>query len=310
MINFFNFFENFLDTDRVSDDNLRKFVESHIQRLIANNGGGEFTAILTDTTNKYTSYFGSMSSEDIAFAVQQSLTATVDNMIEDFKDDVSGHKNLIAFHFPEDTPTYQEFFPLGLTEYRNATKANVELLMARMKSACTAHQAVLGPAIVVVFSGYATNYPLARNAQILKVGEVAAGKTGTATTRDDVETQVIANMHFIGFTFPGNVTECMKFFDQSIIRPSQSSASDGIGRAAGIITDSVSGTPIDNAVVDFTDVEVNSRQSHDGGIYRTTNVPIGMRHIKVVHPGHAIFEADVNIVDEGDTPLNISLNPE
>jgi hypothetical protein len=309
MIDLNYFYSNFLDTKNLSDDSIRKFVENHIQRLIANNGSGTFTIILTDTTNKYTLYFGKMSSEDIAFAVQQSLTATVNNIIRDFKADASKQQKLISFHFPEDTPTYQEFYPHGVTEYSNATKANVELLMARMVSACTAHQAVLGPAIVALFTGYQTNYPLARNAQILKIGEVSDDKTETATTRDDVETQLIANMHFIGFTFPGNVTECMKFFDQSIIRPSQSSATDGIGRAAGTIMDSVSGLPVNGAVVDFTDVQVNSRQSHDGGLYRTTNVPIGTHHLKVVHSGHQVFETDISIVDEGDTPLNISLIP-
>jgi len=310
MINFFNFFENIFDTDRISDDNLRKFCEDHIGRLTQNNSGGEFTIILTDITNKYTLYFGKMSNEDIAFAVQQSLTATVDNLIESFKDEASKQEKLISYHFAETTPAYQEFYPQGVTEYRNATKANVELLMARMVSACTAHQAVLGPAIVTLFTGFKTNFPLARNAQILKISEVTSDKTLTATTRNDIETQLIGNLHFIGFTFPGNPTRCMDFVDQSIIRASQSSASDGIGRAAGIITNETTGIPIGDVVVDYVGLFTPSKKSKPDGNYKAANAPVGAQHVRFSKPGFIAIEVPIILDDAGDTALDISLRPE
>lgn len=310
MINLFTIFENIFRSDRVSDDNLKKFSQDHIQRLTANNGGGLFTTLLAEIVAAYTGYFGNITEKDLAFAIQQSLTLTTNNLIQTFKDTVSQKEGIIRGTYGKDSPTYQEFFPFGLSEYHQATKANVETLMIRMVSSATAHEVDLGVPFKILFKGIKDNYIAARAAQLAKIGEVSTERTQTHSTREMVEVQLCKNMHFIGFTFPANPDRCMDFFDQSIIRPSQSSASDGIGRAAGTIVDSVSGLPVPNAIVDYTDVDVNSRRSLADGQYRSSNVPIGMHHLKVVHPGHLPFEADINIVDEGDTPLNITLSPE
>jgi hypothetical protein len=287
----------------------KKFTQDHIQRITANNGGGLFTTLLNETVTAYTAYFGNITEEDLAFAVQQSLTMSADNLIKTFKDTTSQKEGIIKATYGKGSPTYQEFFPLGLTEYSNATKANVETLMTRMVSAITVHVADLGLPLKNLFADIKSNYITARNLQLAKIGEVSSEKTQVRSTRDVIEVQLCKNLHFIGYTYPGNADRCMDFFDQSIIRPSQSSDSDGIGRAAGTIIDSVSGLPVVNAVIDYTDVAVSSKKSKELGAYKSANVPVGSHHIKVTHPGHQPFEADINIVDEGDTPLNISLIP-
>jgi hypothetical protein len=310
MINLFSLYQNLFGTKEISDDNLKKFVQDHLQRMVANNGGGVFTDRITETTLAYTGYFGNITDKDTALAMQQALTLTADTIIAGFKSSVSQKEGLVRSTYGKDSPTYQEFFPHGVTEYTHATKANIETLMNRMATGATAHVADLGVPFKTLFADYKTNYTTARNAQLAQMGHVSTERTETHATRDVIEMQLCKNLHFIGFTFPADADRCMDFFDQSIIRPSQSSDSDGIGRAAGIISDGVSGLPIYNAVVDYTDVAVNSRKSQVDGAYRSANVPVGTHHIKVVHPGHTPFEADINIVDEGDTPLNISLIPE
>jgi hypothetical protein len=309
MINLYSVFQNFFDTKEISDDNLKKFTQDHIQRMTANNGGGTFTALITETTNVYLGYFGNITDTDTALAMQQALTLTVDTIMHNFKASASQKEGLVRSTYGKDSPTYQEFYPHGITEYSNATKANIETLMNRMVVAATAHEVDLGAPFKTLFANYQTNYTTARNAQLGKMAQVSTERTEIHATRDIVEIQLCKNLHFVGYTFPGDPDRCMDFFDQSIIRPSQSSDSDGIGRAAGMIKDGVSGLPIINAVIDFTDVEVSSKKSKELGAYKSANVAIGMHHIKVVHPGHQDFETDINIVDEGDTPLDITLNP-
>ena len=218
MIRLETFFKNHFDTDKISDDNLRKFSEVHLQRLAAKNTGGEFTQTITDTTDAYNLYFGKINDEDTKFAVQQGLTIAVNNAITNFKAAVSRRAGLVLSAFGKESPQYQEFFPLGLTEYSGATMQNVETLMNRMVTSSTKYSAQLTPAVSTEFQGFLTTYTTARAAQLLKIGEVTDAKSSTNQNRDVVEVQLMKNVLSIASMFVGKVNECVDFFDQSFIR--------------------------------------------------------------------------------------------
>ena len=118
MINLETIFKNHFNTDRISDDNIQKFAEINLQRMSANNGGGEFTQMIADTTAAYTGYFGAITDEDTKFAVQQGLTIAMNNAMKGFQDWISKkavHQVIAAFG--EDSPEYQEFFPLAMASF-------------------------------------------------------------------------------------------------------------------------------------------------------------------------------------------------
>ncbi len=302
-----SWYANPFDSKNISDDNLKKFCQKHLALTVARNGGGTFTTMLSDTTNAYTNYFGAIDDEDVKLAVQQSLTMSSDNLIATFKSEVSKRSGTIKGLYGETSPTWQEFFPHGLTEYAAATKGAIDTLMNRMAVACTAHVADLGAPFVAVFTGIKSNYATARTSQLNKIGEVTNAKTTTSGNRNGLEIQLLKNMFTVGEAFPGDVNACIGFFDQSIVRASQSSASDGIGRARGIIKSG--GIAIKDAVFDYPLESVASRKSKNDGGYLSANVNIGLRHFKVSHPLYKDFEGDINIVDEGDTDLDITLDP-
>ena len=216
------FFKNHFNTNKISDDNLRKFAEIHLQRLAAKNGGGEFTTMIIDTTTAYTNYFGSITDEDTKFAVQQGLTIAVNNAVENFKKAVSQKEGIVRGNFGKDSPEYQEFFPLGVTEYSKATLQNVEMLMNRFVTAANKFAVQLGVALETEFQGYLTAFTTARTSQLLKLGEVADSKTDTSFKRDDVEIELMKNVHLIGAMYVGDINTCMDFFDQSFVRDSSS----------------------------------------------------------------------------------------
>jgi hypothetical protein len=214
-------FKNHFNTNKISDDKLRKFAEVHLQRLSANNGTAQFTTMITATTAAYNSYFGSITNEDTKFAIQQGLTIAMNNVVENFKKFVSQKEGIVRGNFNKETPEYQEFFPLGLTEYSNATLANIETLISRFVGAAERHNAVLGAALQSDAENYLTDFQNARTAQLNKIGEVQAQKSETSTTRDGIENELMKNVHLIASMFIGNVDRCMDFFDQSFIRDTE-----------------------------------------------------------------------------------------
>ena len=222
MINLTTFFKNHFDTKEISDDNMKKFTEVHLQRLVANNTGGEFTTMVTDTTTAYTDYYGSMTDEDTKFAIQQGLTITMNNAVEAFKKAVSQKEGLVRGNFGKDSHEYQEFFPLGVTEYTKATLANIEMLMDRFIAAANNYVGTLGIPFLTEFQDYKNIYQSARDSQLQKIGEVAESKTDTSVKRDSLENELMKNVHLIASMFIGDVNRCMDFFDQSFIRDSSS----------------------------------------------------------------------------------------
>ena len=214
-------FKNHFDTKEISDDKLRKFAEVHLQRLSANNGTAQFTTMITATTAAYTAYFGSITNEDTKFAIQQGLTITMRNVVDNFKKFVSQKEGIIRGNFGKESAEYQEFFPLGVDEYWQGNLQNIETLITRFVGAAERHNAALGAALQSDAENYLTDFKNARTAQLNKIGEVQAQKSETSTTRDVIENELMKNVHLIASMFIGDVDRCMDFFDQSIIRGSE-----------------------------------------------------------------------------------------
>lgn len=218
MLNLNILFKNHFSNRLISDNSIRKFAEVHLQRLSANNGGGEFTQIITDTQNVFDSYFGSMSDEDQNYAIQQGLTISVTKVLKEFKLFISSSEGLVRAQFGKKSAEYQEFFPNRMKEYWHLNLANAEKVMERFYNVAGKHSNVFGDSISNLAQTLLTEFTEARSNQLKKKGEVSEKKTTTRERRKNLELQLIRNLHYIGYLYPGNVNRCNDYFDQSFLR--------------------------------------------------------------------------------------------
>ncbi len=218
MLNLQTFFKNPFDTSEISDDNLRKFGEDHLNRTIANNTGGIYTSIITPTTPLVTAFGSAIDAENLKAGIQKGGTLTVDNIIEEFKKKVSRREGAVRSAFGDDAPQYLEFFPQGLTEYSNATKANVVTLMTRMKDRTDFYRAELGEPIAAEFSEILERYSSERTKQLQNFGSVEALRTATSTARAALVAELGLNLLFIAGKNLGFPARLDDFMDQSIVR--------------------------------------------------------------------------------------------
>jgi hypothetical protein len=219
MRNLRSYFTVVFDTPRISDDNLRKFVEVHLKRLAANNPGGIFSALLAATTTAYDAYFGAITDEDTKAAIQKGLTKTMNDTLEEFIRAVQRREGTIKGEFEKGSATYLEFFPKGLTEYGEATLADVEKLMTRFANVSANHVGQLGQPFVDRFVGLKQAFVAARAAQLTVMGEVKGEKLGTAEARTVLEDQLMDNVLTLAMKFKRDADTGMSYFEQSIIRP-------------------------------------------------------------------------------------------
>ena len=218
MLDFNILFKNHFATRLISDFNIRKFAEIHLQRLSSNNSGGEFNQIIEDTQNVFDSYFGSINDEDQNFAVQQGLTISVTKVLKEFKQFISSSEGLVRAQFGKKSAEYQEFFPNKMKEYWHLNFTNAEKIMERFYSVASKHSNVFGDSIKNLAQTLLEEFKEARSNQLKKKGEVAEKKTTTRQKRKNLELQLIKNLHYIGYLYPGNVNKCNSFFDQSFLR--------------------------------------------------------------------------------------------
>ncbi len=227
MINLRTFFKIHFDTPEISDANFYKFVEDHLSRLKANNDNGTYNTMYADTLAAFDSYAAAVSKEDVQYTQQQGSTIGVDTIIAEFKENVSRSEGLINYTYGIKSPEYQEFFPMGVTEYSQANKANIEVLMMRMASKTQKYSLQLGTDIATRFANYRSNYINARRTQLENIGRVSADKTQTEVTRAILERQTMSNLLLIANEFLGNPERGLDFFDQSIVRRNINTTDEG-----------------------------------------------------------------------------------
>lgn len=222
MLDLRTLFKNHFDTVRVSDDALRKFAQDHVARLKANNQNGGYARMLADTERVYKSYCEAIDTEDANFATQQGSTMNVDKLMDEFKKSVSRYEGAVRAEFGVGSNEYQQFFPNGMTEYNQATKANIEMLMARLDAMFSKHASNFSPNVVNMFAKYAQDYNTARNEQLVKFGNTGMYKQQTAQVRAKLEHILAQNLLLIAAEHIGQPQMLNVFFDQSIVQPNKS----------------------------------------------------------------------------------------
>ena len=212
---------------KIGLDKFRKFCEVHIQRLASQNVDGKYDEIIAQTTDGYTTLFGAMTDEDTKFAVQQSYTKSVNSVVEEFKQKISQKEGIVRGNWDKGSPVYEEFFPLGLTEYSQANLGNVETLMKRIVTVSDAHITELGQPFADLFKDIQTRFNTARTNQLKKIGEVKGTKEASSNARADLENQLMKNLLTLAMEYMDNPDAGAAFFDQSILKSSGGKEEEG-----------------------------------------------------------------------------------
>jgi len=217
MIGLDTYFKNQFDSEYISDKKMRRFTESHLGLLAANNSDGCYTRLLTDTTGVYNAYYGSMVDDAVKLSIQESLTRSKDEVHDRFRQAVSQHEGTIRGKWGIDSSIYEQFFPHGVREYTRSTMSDVKMLMDRFVTAAREHADELGKEFVRLFEDLRDEFVEIRQAQVEKMGEVSESRADTADTRDALEAQLMKNVLVIALDNIGHPERVSKFFDESLL---------------------------------------------------------------------------------------------
>ena len=217
MIQLIKYFSILFLSTKISRERLKDFAEDHIARLNANNPGGIFTVILTDVTTAFTNYFGDITSESLNLALQEGKTVAMNESRDALCKLISKNENLIAYQYSANMMVYQEFYPLGITEYTEADLPTLETKGKRYLDVLALHAADFTAAFVADYTVVYKTYVENRNFQKAAMCGVAAEKRDLATTKPALCKQLTYNLLTIAREFLGDESAGDVYFNQAIL---------------------------------------------------------------------------------------------
>lgn len=126
MIDLDRLFENWFESPEITPTRKLSFADDLRDRLAANNAGGEFNVILPELDAALTAAGGATSSEAVALAVRKAGVQGKVTLLEEIKTLISRRSGRISDNFGKKSAIYTEFFPSGVTAYRDMNEGEVE----------------------------------------------------------------------------------------------------------------------------------------------------------------------------------------
>jgi len=185
---------------RISDEKLFAYSIESIERLAASPRFGELAQA---TLEFHEGYFGAMSDETIHLRIQKGLTQKMTETRQEFIDLVSQHEGLIKSNWGKGSSEYNQFYPYGISDYRDATLKNISSKMKAYEAALKQYESELPAKEVAAFIGaQAANgivgviprFHTARSAQMRAIGESEVKKGVVSNSREVLEDQLMTNL--------------------------------------------------------------------------------------------------------------------
>lgn len=217
MIELLKYFRILFMSPKISRERLKGFTEAHILSLTAHNPGGIFTAILTAVTTAYNNYYGDLSSEAVNLAVQEGKTIAMNESRLGLEKMLSTNEKLVAYTYHNNNAVYEEFYPLGLTEYNDADLDTFDSITERYKIVLGNHAADFPVDFVTDYNAMRATFKTNRQAQQTAKSNVDNERSDMNTTRPALARQLTVNLLTIALQYAGDETKCDVYFDQSIL---------------------------------------------------------------------------------------------
>lgn len=206
---------------QTSEANFNKLASTHLERLKANNTGNRFDTLILQTEPLYQAYISTLNTSSGTSSSKESKTVSTNEAIINLKAYISRKEGVIADKFPKKTPVYQEFFPMGLSEYRLSSKKNVQLLAERFIKAAQLHGSVLGKEIAKEAQILLDTYATSRTQQLQAIGSVKGMSGESRARKKALALQLYKNLLCLLLENAERTEDAKTYFDISFLERSR-----------------------------------------------------------------------------------------
>ena len=294
--------------EHCSYENVVKFLDDTANRFAANNTSGAYTTKLAFlNTNKEVYKTGVV---QLQKGDQKSATDSVLKNTDVVN--TTGHRlySKIQDAFGQHSSKLMEFFPTGKSGLSNLNRGYVPVLIKIWNNKAAIYATELGTDWVTEIAALNVVWNLGVKDQS---GEKSLVKSGITTTSDIAET-VAQNLWDLFLLVqvnnqPNAENAINTYFDTTPLNTKNHSDTDSLGRCLGIVKD-VDGNVVTAVVVNVINsdnVVIWTGNTSKTGHFRTSNLPIGMYHVRFEKTRYISKLISYEIQDATDIEVNIVL---
>jgi hypothetical protein len=211
------FFENPFAAVRFGLDKLLAFATDHLQKMIANNPGGIFTARIVATTAALTLVQNSATSDETKLGIRKARKIAKDTFRETLPGNIAKIAGAVSAKYGVKSPDMAECFPLGRKVFSACTDDKLANHLQTLLNGLTARQAALGTPVVTD----ATALLAAWNAVYTPSESSSGAKTTTEAdkraAREALQLELFKNLLTLALTFPGKPEQLDVYMQQSLL---------------------------------------------------------------------------------------------
>lgn len=217
MINPIRLCYDMFDDKNLSDSNLNDFTSDFLVRLANNNPGAIYSTLITNTTTKYTAYYGRMASEVQRLQIKEALTVTKKEARDAAEAKVSSLQGLVKFKYGETSAVYQEFYPQGMDKFYQAKDGDLAIYLDAFVASAVTYLTADYPAEVTAITNLTTAYKDALQAQNNAFSLVDNVITGKREDRKALTEQLTFNFLTIAANNIDNPEKFEDYFDPAYL---------------------------------------------------------------------------------------------
>ncbi len=194
MITLSRFLINPFDDAEISLDELLSFATDHLQRLIANNPGALFNALITATTPLLTVLMNCTSDDQVKLGIRKARKLAKDAFRKGLVGKVEMLAAAVVAKFGKQGAEYMECFPQGRTVYKDSTDDHLEGHLTQLHTALAAHAAALGPQAAADAAGLLSTWTVVYAASESSTGSKTTTEAGKQQARENLQLRLFLNL--------------------------------------------------------------------------------------------------------------------
>ena len=197
-----SFLENPFDDDGISIAELIAFTTDHLQRMSANNAGGELSTRIAATTSSLAVVEDCVTDDQGRLGVRMARKQAKDDFREQIPTEVKRIEAGFIAAFGADSPILLEALPQGRTIFQTCRDDQVEVHLQTLLDAATTHQADLAPATLTQATTLKNNWVAIYQASEASTGAKTVTQEGKRLARENLQLMLFLNLLKLAEMFP------------------------------------------------------------------------------------------------------------
>jgi hypothetical protein len=217
MIDLHRFLENPFDDEGISLSELLDFSSDHLERMIANNPGGELAARITATTSALTLVQETATDDQSKLGIRKARKKIKAAFRKAVLEEIAKVHGAIVAKYGPNAPEIAECFPKGRSIFNSAPDDRLAESIEALLKGVEAHQADLGAALVTEVSGIVAEWDTILD----QSNKSSAGTTMTQDSkklaRENLQLMLFLNLLKLAAMFPRQPKKLDLFMRQSLL---------------------------------------------------------------------------------------------